>query len=158
MFPKIMVPQNVWFIMENPIKMGWFGGGQKPPLFLETPIYKPPKCFRWNLEIMMVQVPNLLWFKGSFFSGFLRVSNYFSMRLTIQRQISAAKNGWIQKMVVLKTCFVYSGLQNPIICSITPIRYETLGYFFLIHVRNVTDRSGEPQKKPNPTFHEILDG
>ena len=25
-FPKIVVPQNVWFIMENPIKMGWFGG------------------------------------------------------------------------------------------------------------------------------------
>ena len=25
-FSKIMVPQNGWFIMENPIKMGWFGG------------------------------------------------------------------------------------------------------------------------------------
>ena len=25
-FPKIRVPQNGWFIMENPIKMGWFGG------------------------------------------------------------------------------------------------------------------------------------
>ena len=25
-FPKIGVPQNGWFIMENPIKMGWFGG------------------------------------------------------------------------------------------------------------------------------------
>ncbi len=24
-FPKIGVPQNEWFIMENPIKMGWFG-------------------------------------------------------------------------------------------------------------------------------------
>ena len=24
--PKIVVPQNGWFIMENPIKMGWFGG------------------------------------------------------------------------------------------------------------------------------------
>ena len=28
-------PQNWWFIMENPIKKGWFGGY---PLFLETPI------------------------------------------------------------------------------------------------------------------------
>ena len=26
MFPKIVVPQNGWFIMENPIKNGWFGG------------------------------------------------------------------------------------------------------------------------------------
>ena len=25
-FPKIGVPQNGWFIMETPIKNGWFGG------------------------------------------------------------------------------------------------------------------------------------
>ena len=34
-FPKIMVPQNGWFIMENPIKMDDLGAS----FFLETPIY-----------------------------------------------------------------------------------------------------------------------
>ncbi len=35
-FPKIGVPENRWFRMENPIKMDDLGG--KIPLFLETPM------------------------------------------------------------------------------------------------------------------------
>ena len=35
-FPKIRVPQNGWFIMENPSKMYILG----VPLFLETPIWR----------------------------------------------------------------------------------------------------------------------
>ncbi len=58
-FPKIGVPQNGWFIMENPIKMDDLG----VPLFVETPICFFVYCLRCNDTVTFDQPWLIIWQK-----------------------------------------------------------------------------------------------
>ena len=88
-FPKIGIPQNGWFIMENPIKMDDLG----VPLFLETPILKID-CKKKSFEQTCSCLLDL------FFSlplKNLRISHGVLPGERIWSDARLGKNGWTMK-------------------------------------------------------------
>ena len=77
-FPKIGVPQNGWFIMENPIKMGWFRGKthyfRKHPGTLDR--LQHPKSSIWLSKVSVGTKITWLWDTPK-----LRISSWMPRRL-----------------------------------------------------------------------------
>ena len=81
-FPKIGIPQNGWFIMENPIKMDDLGG--KPTIFGNIHVGRRPFFVRWWVsKAFLIQKS---WFsetwrclKGNYYWRYTHFSGMFSI-------------------------------------------------------------------------------
>ncbi len=81
-------PQNVWFIMENPIKMDDLGGFTTP-IFGSTPIF-PPELARWQLTLLSVA-----WGQSSFRN--LRRRRWFMASASNDGQMLVRKDRYKRK-------------------------------------------------------------
>ena len=87
-FPKIGVPQNGWFITENPIKIHDLGG---PPLFLETHIciLDSTSTFQPGHRCQCTHTGNSLWVIPDVFS---QVHFFFDMFRLVSTRIDFKKH------------------------------------------------------------------
>ena len=110
MFPKIGVPQNGWFMMENPKKMDDLGA----PLFLETPIYVKllpfGRFFGWflaqflhtwkiqvcNVDSLLIAVLGGIWFSSqNFYSWLISLKDFVPLKmLTHKLKYPIEIGGW----------------------------------------------------------------
>ena len=119
-FPKLGVPQNGWFIMENPITVKWMILGVS--LFLKTPIYiywfRNPKantylgCIKKTLQRMVdfnYQLPSTGELIPDFFQPFVNSISYQFPTSRASRQASPPP-----RCDPLMICLVFSGVKKPI--------------------------------------------
>ncbi len=137
MFPKIGVPRNGWFIMQNPIKMD----DLRVPLFLETPIF--------TLVYIRTTIFGSYFFWGSSPRGW-KLGHWFQKQLHLSQEIQRfhTVDGWnpanqlrlVVFPIIYRVSYILGGAgfqPSTVLLLISGVFYSWFPHFLLRHTHDI---------------------